>query len=148
MNRIRTMQPTKQKKFNLWRLIRDERGVAAIEMAFALPVFMFCVYGIIEFGRYAYTQGALLYAAEETTRYATVNYDATTDQLMSIASGHAVGIKKQNIKAINVDETLNAVDQTKLVTVQIQYNHEFLLPIFDAAGVTIEGSSKGFLVEK
>ena len=142
------MQRIKKRRFTLRRLIRDERGVAAIEMAFALPVFMFCIYGIIEFGRYAYTQSALLYAAEETTRYATVNYDATTDQLMDIAAGHAVGIKKQNIKAINVDETLNVADQTKLITVQIQYDHEFLFPIFDAAGVTIEGSSKGFLVEK
>lgn len=130
------------------KLWRNEQGVAAIETALVMPVFMFCIYGIIEFGRYAYTQGALMYAAEETTRFATVNYDATDDDLIAVASGKTLGIRQDKIQDINVNTTLNSVDQTKLVTLEIVYQHDFIMPIFDVEGVTVRGTSKGFLVEK
>lgn len=129
-------------------LISDKRGVAALEFAFAAPVVMFMVYGVVEFGRAAYTQSALAFATEEATRFATVNYNATTDQLKQVASDRIIGINKAKIASIKVDQTLNVDDQTKLVTVSVSYNHEFLLPIFDIDGVTLNGSSKGFLVEK
>lgn len=129
------------------RLKRDQRGVAAVEFAFAAPVFILMIYGVIEFGRAAYTQGALAFATEEATRYATVHYSATADELKTVASGKILGIRKDRISKVSVTETMNA-DQTKLVTVQIDYNHKLLLPVFDIDTVTLNGASKGFLVEE
>ena len=138
MNTIRKMRQ---------RLLRNNRGGTAIEFSLAAPVLIFMISGVIEFGRAAYTQGALAFATEEATRYATVNYDATTDELKSVASKKIIGIRKDRISKVAVTETLNA-DQTKLVTVQINYDHHFLLPIFEVESLTLNGASKGFLVEK
>ncbi len=130
------------------RLKRDQRGIAAVEFAFAAPVFILMIYAVIEFGRAVYTEGALAFATEEATRYATVNYNATVDELKTVASSKVYGIHKDQITGINVDESVNAADQTKLVTVTISYYHNFLLPLFSVDGVTLTGASKGFLVEQ
>lgn len=129
------------------KLLKNEHGTVGAA-ALALPVLLCGIYGSLEIGRYAYTQGALVYSVEETTRFATVNFDATDEDLKTVASDRMMGIQKDKIQAINVQSTLNAADQAKLVTIEIQYQHDFIMPIFDMDSVTVRSSSKGFLVEK
>jgi hypothetical protein len=50
-----------------------QRGQALVEMALVLPIFLFVLYSIIEFGRYVYTVQVLNDAAREGTRYAIVH---------------------------------------------------------------------------
>jgi hypothetical protein len=49
------------------------RGQALAEFAMVIPVFLLCLYGIIEFGRYVYTVQILNNAAREGARYAIVH---------------------------------------------------------------------------
>ncbi len=48
-------------------------GGAAIEMAFALPVALLFVAGLLEFGRIIWTQTTLDYAEESAARCASIN---------------------------------------------------------------------------
>jgi Flp pilus assembly protein TadG len=54
------------------RLRRDERGAALVELAFALPVLLLIVWGIIDFGRLLITANQLASAVREGARYAAI----------------------------------------------------------------------------
>lgn len=140
----------KHKDFRTWvrRCCRDDRGAAMVEFALALPVLLIILLAVIEVGRVVYAHGAVNFAAQEATRFATVNFDASIDQLEDVAMERLIGIRKDRIVSLNVASDLDAADQTKLVTVQIQYRHALLLPVFRQEAFTLTGESKGFLVEK
>lgn len=56
------------------RLLGDERGVAAIEFAFAFPVTLLLIMGAIEFGYVLYTNSILEGAVREASRRGSTGY--------------------------------------------------------------------------
>ncbi len=125
----------------------NERGAAAIEFAFLAPAFFFAIYAIIEFFRATFTTAVLYFAAEEATRYATVRYAATTTAIQQVAEDNLLLLDPAKISKFEVVSNLDAVDQTKHVTVVIDYSFIPMLPMpWDA--ITLSGQSRGFIVEK
>lgn len=125
----------------------NERGAAAIEFAFLAPAFFFSIYALIEFFRATFTMAVLFFAAEEATRYATVRYAATTEAIKDVAEDNLLLLDPSKITKFEVNSVLDASDQTKHVTVVIDYEFAPMLPLpWDA--ITLSGQSKGFIVEK
>lgn len=62
-------------------LRRDERGVAMIEMAFALPILLLFVFGIFQFGVILQANAGIQHALGEGARYATL-YPKPADDLI------------------------------------------------------------------
>ena len=60
---------------------RDERGVAAIEMALALPILLLFVFGIFQFGVILQANAGIQHALGEGARYATI-YPKPADSLI------------------------------------------------------------------
>lgn len=56
----------------LHRLVRDRCGTTAVEFALVAPALCLLIYGVMEFGRLAWTQSALNFAVEEAARCASV----------------------------------------------------------------------------
>ena len=56
--------------------LRSERGAAAVEMAFVLPILLLLVLGITEFGRAFQVQATLAAAAREGVRVMAIEDDA------------------------------------------------------------------------
>lgn len=129
-------------------IAQDKRGGAAVETALAMPIYLFCLFALIEVGRLVYTQGAVMFAAQEATRYATVHYDASTAELMTVATDRIFALRKDKITDVSVASVLDPLDQTKRVTVELSYRHDLLLPLLPGGGVTLHGASRGFWVEK
>lgn len=127
-------------------LVRDERGISAVEFAFIAPVLLGLLFGIIEFGRVAYTQGVVSFAAEEATRYAVVNYAITEEEVRQLAEDCLLGIDPDRIDAIVVTGPVDPVDNTRAISVEVNYNFEWLLPYLPDGIVTLVGSSRGFLI--
>jgi Flp pilus assembly protein TadG len=128
-----------------WLSTRGRSGATAVEFGALAPVFILVLLGTIEIGRVLFTQGVLYFSAEETTRYATVNYDATTQDLQDVAESKFLMIDPARISQFNVSSDLNTDDQTRLVTVEIAYNFETLTP-FGFGPITLVGHSRGFIV--
>ncbi|MEJ2119714.1 MAG: TadE/TadG family type IV pilus assembly protein [Alphaproteobacteria bacterium] len=125
----------------------NESGAAAIEFAFLAPAFFFTIYALIEFFRATFTTAVLYFAAEEATRYATVRYAATTTAIQQVAEDNLLLLDPTKITKFQVTSNLDAVDQTKHVTVVIDYSFVPMLPLpWDA--ITLSGQSRGFIVEK
>ena len=68
---------------------RDERGVAAIEMAFALPILLLFVFGIFQFGVILQANAGIQHALGEGARYATL-YPKPSDSLIVSKMSDAV----------------------------------------------------------
>lgn len=58
--------------------LRDEHGAAMVELAFALPILLLVVWGIVDFGRLLVTASGLTNAAREGARYGAVLQAPTT----------------------------------------------------------------------
>ena len=67
----------------------DERGVAAIEMAFALPILLLFVFGIFQFGVILHANAGMQHALGEGARYATL-YPKPADNLIVDKMSNAV----------------------------------------------------------
>lgn len=130
----------------LRRLRDDCRGVAAVEFALMAPVFLGLVIGVIEFGRAAYTQGVVSFAAEEATRYAVVNYSITEEEVRDLTEDCLLGINRDHINAIVVTGPIDPVDNTRTISVQVSYDFQFLLPYMPDGVIAISGTSRGFLI--
>ena len=68
----------------------SDRGAAAVEMALVLPVLLFVVFGLIDFGRMLNTQLTLTEAAREGARAAALGQNA--DARVQAASTNLSGV--------------------------------------------------------
>jgi Flp pilus assembly protein TadG len=71
---------------------KDERGVAAIEMAFALPILLLFVFGIFQFGVILHANAGMQHALGEGARYATLYPKPADDLIVSKMSDAVFGM--------------------------------------------------------
>jgi hypothetical protein len=130
-----------------WRHVAgDCAGLTAVEFGLMAPVFLALLFGAIELGRAAYTQGVVSFAAEEATRYAVVNYNISETEVRDLTEDCLMGINRDRINAIVVTGPIDPVDNTRTISVEVSYNFEFLMPFLPDDTITITGASRGFLI--
>ena len=150
LNRYRTFRPFAR---FLSRFCDEDDGVAAVEFAFTLPIFMGLVIFAAEAARLVYTLSAISFAAAEASRYVVVNQNATKDEVLTIAKNSIYGLDPENLQAVLLTAPFNAGDQTSLVTITIQYFYEPIFPVdvFLSSdypgGFVLNGNSVGYLIE-
>lgn len=83
----------------------------------------------MECGRIVFAHAVLNFAAEEATRYASVNYAASDEDIETIAMNRLILIDPNGITSLVVVSDLDPDDQTRLVTVEIAYTFQPMLPI-------------------
>ena len=123
----------------------DRQGTALVEFSLLFPSFMLVTYGVIEFARVLFVQAILFYAAEEATRYAAVHYNADAAEIRAVTESKMILIDPDKITDFNIIADINPVDKTKLVTVEISYSFEPILPI-GWTTIKLFGHSRGFIV--
>jgi Flp pilus assembly protein TadG len=111
-------------------LLRDREGSAAVEFAIAVPIMLLLLFGVFDFGRMMWLTSSVKHAATEGVRYAMVRgaestAPATSDQISTYVKSRAAGV--------NADDLAVAVSWSpdnnpgSLITVQVDYQYEFLL---------------------
>ncbi len=118
----------------LGRLRKSRRGATAVEFAFAAPVLMSMLYGIIELSHYAWSNIALSDAAKMGARYAMVRGSASASP--ASASDISTYVKSQIVlidpKAVTVSTTFTPDNKPGSdVTVSLTYSFVPFLPGFD-----------------
>jgi len=147
----------------LFRGPESESGVTAVEFALAAGIFLSLLLGVIELGRFAFTQSMLFYAAEEGTRWAVVNppppidasqaeqdaYEAELKDYIKSKVALAGLIDGEGVEATIEPDITNNADNTRWVDIQVRYTFNFLMPFFGGMGpVVIDADSTGFLAEE
>ncbi len=120
-----------------WRCAGEE-GAAAVEMAFALPIFLLFIYGIIEL--------AVADAARDGARYAMVRgsaspQPASSSDIATYVKGRlALGAAAQATVSVSYNPNNNPGGT---VTVQVSYPFSPLMPGFGyLASMTVSASSQ------
>ncbi len=154
----------KQMEVNIWsrllvkvrlaRFTKDEDGAMAVEFALVLPIYLMVITMIIEFSLLTYAQAVVFYSAEQATRFAVVNFNATVEDIQLEARANLLGVDTSNLTAIVVTAPTDVSDNTKLVSVTVQYKYTPILPIsklfnLDNDGtINLAGNSSGFITDE
>ena len=130
-----------RKAYRKWRAPFDggEGGAAAVEFAIIAPIFLAFLYGLLELARVIFTQGVLIYAVQEGSRYAAADSNSTVAAIGNVVTGKFIGIS-QNPAAVTVTPTVNP-DGTRTVTVSVQYTFTWLVSLFGMSSITLQANS-------
>lgn len=126
------------------RLLARESGSAVLEFALLAPPLVLFLFGMIEFSRYAYTQSALNFAAQEATRFAVVNGgNVTNDDVLVLARDNLLFLDS-GLAALCILSPTDATTQTSTVSISITYDYDPIFPLV-FGDITLEGSSEGYI---
>lgn len=117
----------------------SQAGGAAVEFAFALPVFLLLLIGIVECGRAVWTNYSLQTAVDDTARYVLANPTATDAQIITY-----VGNKLDLLDGskVTVTVTRDTVSGVNFVAVSAAYAFSALEMIFPAGTLSLSGRSR------
>lgn len=121
----------------LWGAVRCSRGQTMIEFAFSIPVMLLLIFGLIDFGRAAYTAAVVQWAAQEGARAGIVDPTSVTEAI----EDRLVGLQPERA-AIAVTQP-----DASTVAVQVTYPFEFVTPmIAQLAGNEIQMSGAASMI--
>lgn len=108
--------------------LQNNRGVAAVELAFCLPILVLLVCGSIEFGLLFYNQQVITNASREGVRAGIVAGTVDAD-IMQIVENYCNGrmINLNGTNELQADAvTVSAPDGNDDLTVSVIYDYNFL----------------------
>ncbi len=115
------------------RMLRDTRGVAAVEFAFAFPILILLLVGMLDVGRALWFTSTLDHAAREGARYASLRgaeslRPASDAEIQAFVRNRAIGIDPSRL-TVSVAWAPNSYSGGT-VTVQVDRPFGFLLAGF------------------
>ncbi len=115
------------------RMLRDNRGVAAVEFAFAFPILILLLVGTFDVGRALWYSSTLDHAAREGARYASLRgaeslYPASDADIQAFVRNRAIGVDPSHL-TVSVSWAPNSYSGG-YVTVQVGRPFGFLLAGF------------------
>jgi Flp pilus assembly protein TadG len=119
----------------------QRRGVAAVEMAFVLPLFMMLIFGIVEFGRGMMCMQVLTNSAREGARACAVS-PLNAAEVETICQEYAEGCGIAGVTvSVTPDPTTVIRGEPVTVSVSINYADVALIPPFYMKDGTLTSQS-------
>lgn len=119
----------------LKKLLKNNEGTEAIEMAFVLPVFLLFVLGIIEFGRAYWIMDSMQLSIDEAGRYVMLNTTATDSQIISTAKNNLYGLNQNDFTVTTDSQTINGINYKRI---NATYLFTFSIPnLFPFSNITL-----------
>lgn len=126
--------------------LQESHGALSVEFALAVPVILTAIFGAIELGRLGFTQAALQHAAEEATRFAIVREGEVTPlEIEAFAATKLTGVFDREAAVITATAPVDPVTGTSLLSVQVNYQYQYILPFLPQEGIQLSGNSSGFI---
>ena len=125
-------------------LTSDEQGNATIEMAFALPILVMMMIGILQYAIVAQTTSGMRHAIGEAVRYAKVYPDADEDTVLQVARDRFVGIDSSGITGLRLQRG-TASNGADFGTVTMRYRLEPVVPFMSLTEINLEESRTVYL---
>ena len=111
----------------LGRKRRRERGQSLVELAFALPIFLVLVFGIVDFSLGLKSWITITNAAREGARFAAVSCGTATDDSDVVAKTEEAAADLSSDVTVTVTNCPG--DATESVTVEVEYDYELITPL-------------------
>jgi Flp pilus assembly protein TadG len=125
------------------KLLKDTKGAAVIEMAFALPVVATMMVGVLQAGQVMQANGALRHAVGEGIRYAKVNPDATETEVLNKTKAGLAGINQAGIKTLTFSRgTSNGAEYGRIT---MMYELEPVVPFAAVPKIQLSQTKQAYL---
>lgn len=124
-------------------LVRDERGASVIEMAFALPLVITLMIGILWFGMILHTNGAMRHAIGEGVRIAKVDWDATDAQIIDATKAALVGVNTEGLQSVVYQKGTVGSATYGRITMKFVLDPE--IPFVDLEPIVLEETRQAWL---
>lgn len=111
---------TRAIRHSLFRLGRDQRGVAAVEFAMIAPIFFALLVGIMDVGRYMWTLNTMQYAIDQAVRAGVVQQLPAEDVEDLVTS---------SLAGLNAEVDVEAVSGASTLSITAETTYAFLFPI-------------------
>lgn len=136
------------------KLLSEKRGVATIEMAFALPVLVTIMIGILQFGMVLQASGAMRNGIGQGLRYAKVNdvsdpsdpvqVKALTTAVEKVVMNGLAGINPDGVKTLKFVRNTDA-DGIVSGTITMQYELDPIIPFAAIPPIKMTRSRTAYL---
>ncbi len=136
------------------RLLTDKRGAVAIEMAFALPVTIMLMIGIMQFALVLQASGGMRHGIGEGLRYAKVNpladptdkfaVAALKKKVETIAMDSMAGIDREGIQSVVFMSGTDA-NGAEFGQIDVNYAMKPLIPFAPVGAIKINETRKIYL---
>ena len=124
-------------------LLRDQGGATVVEFAFAIPILITLMIGILQFAIVMHTSGGLRHAVGEGLRYAKINPHATLEQIDAKTRGALDGIDPGGITGIDyVRGKSNGADFGRLT---IEYQATPVVPFIPDRVIALKETRQAYL---
>jgi len=132
--------------------LRDERGAAAIELAFALPVLVLFIYGIFVIGQLMAANAGAQNALGQGARYATLCLNPTTATGCTLPSDSNIQAKISaglfgTSSGSWSTPTIDRHDADHYLTIQVSYTQHLNFLFFPGPTVTLTRSKKVYTAQ-
>lgn len=153
----RTLEACVRRGRTTWRRGRGERGAAALEFAFVVPIFLILVFGVIQYGLYFFSMQSGTSAVGEATRRMTVGDCQTSASVRTLVYNRLGSATTASAASgVTVTQTYTKADGTTsmsapgeiggTVTLKVSYpsiNLSFpLIPVPDGGTVTRSATAR------
>jgi len=127
----------------LRNLIADVRGAAVIDFAFAMPVLITLMIGILQLSLVLQASGAMRNAVGEGMRYAKVHPSASESDVLAKARAGLAGINPDGIVALTLQRgTTNGADFARIT---MRYQLDPMIPFADIPPIVLNQSKFAYL---
>lgn len=129
----------------LGNIRRDEQGVAAIEMAFALPILLLFVFGIFQFGMILQANAGMQHALGQGARFATLfPKPADADIVDRMSSSRSLGSNVGTFNTPTVTTPASGCVKCRDLTVTYTVTPNFVF--FRGPAITLSRSKRVYTV--
>lgn len=118
------------------KLLRDQRGAAAVEFAFLLPVLIVILLAITEFGRLYWARSTMQMAINEAARFAMLDPTASGPEIEDYALDSAFGLNPSRV-SFTAD-----LSEIGFVTIVGTYNFELIAGPFFSDPIDLESRTR------
>ncbi len=130
-----TNKPARRARLRaLLGFFRDTKGVAAVEMAMVLPVFLMIVFGIIEIGYALKTWNEVNNALGRAVRLVNLDMDTTPDEITTAMRGYLTHIDPDTLTVAATPVTVSGTDYMKI---EVGFPLDVILPFTTISSMTI-----------
>ncbi|MCB2086490.1 MAG: pilus assembly protein [Sphingomonadaceae bacterium] len=127
----------------LRRLLRNRAGSSTVDFAFALPVLVTLMLGMVQMGVSLHASGALRHAATEGVRLAKVDPDATETEVLTRVKSELAAMDADKITTLKFEHgTTNGADYGK---VTVGYRVDPLIPLLPVPSINLSEEKQVWL---
>jgi Flp pilus assembly protein TadG len=114
--------------------LKDKSGVAAVDVALMLPLFIVIIFATIEFGRGLKAWNDMNHALGKAVRVVYLHPDETPTQIEALVKAYLL---KYGVGAVAVTATSTTISGTPHMKIEVDFPFTLLIPFSSISNITL-----------